>query len=114
MIRSLALAAAVLALSACQADQTTRDLDKLGQDYQQQSEQSASPQNPDQATRADICGASHYRDLLGKSVSQIDRDGLPPHARIIRPGEMVTQDFMPERLNIRVGPDGKVASLQCF
>jgi hypothetical protein len=114
MIRSLTLAVAVLALSACQADQTTRDLDKLGQDYQQQSEQSATPQNADEATRADICGASRYRDLLGKPESQINRDTLPPHTRIIRPGEMVTQDFVPARLNIRLGPDGKVASLQCF
>jgi hypothetical protein len=114
MIRTLVLAGAALALSACTADQTTRDLDQLGQDYQRQTEQGATPQNTDEATRADYCGASHFRALIGKTESQIDRDTLPLHTRIIRPGEMVTQDFLPERLNIRLGPDGKVASVQCF
>jgi len=114
MIRSLLLAAALTALAACEAEQTTRDLDQIARDYQHQSENSATPQNADEATRADVCGASHFQSLLGQPASSINRDTLPPHARIISPGMMVTQDFVPGRLNIRVGPDAKVASIQCF
>jgi len=112
MIRTLMFVGAALALCACTTpDPTARDLDQISRDYQHES---ADSQNVDQATHADICGASHFQDLIGKPESQINRDALPLHTRIIRPGVMVTQDFLPERLNIRVGPDGKVASLQCF
>jgi len=114
MIRSLTIAAAALALAACQTQQTDRDLDRLGRDYQRQSQESATSQNVDDATRADICGASHFADLVGKPASAISRDTLPPRSRIISPGMMVTQDFVAGRLNIRVGPDDKVTAVQCF
>lgn len=115
MIRSMLAAAAALSLAACQTpEQTTRDLDHLSRDYQQSSQEGATPQNAEEATRADVCGASHYANLVGQPASSINRDMLPPRARIISPGVMVTQDFSPERLNLRVGPDGKVASVQCF
>ncbi len=113
MIRSMMCAAAVLSLAACETpNQTTRDLDHLSRDYQQSSEATAS--NAEDATRADICGASHFVNLVGTQAAAINRDTLPPRARIISPGQMVTQDFVAARLNIRVGPDGKVASVQCF
>jgi hypothetical protein len=115
MIRFVLTAAAVLSLTACETpNPTTRDLDRLGRDYQQSSQEGATPQNADEATRADVCGASHYASLVGQPESAINRDDLPPRARIISPGMMVTQDFSPERLNLRIGPDGKVASVQCF
>ena len=114
MIRSMMLAAAAaLMLSGCETPEpTTRDLDHLTSDYQQSS--SATPQNAEEATRADVCGASHFANLIGQPAAAINRDALPAHARIISPGQMVTQDFVAGRLNIRVGPDGKVASVQCF
>lgn len=114
MIRSMVLALAAAAmLSACETPkQTTRDLDHLASDYQQSNQDA--PQNVDDATRADTCGASHFASLVGQPASSINRDTLPPRTRIISPGQMVTQDFIAARLNIRVGPDGKVAALRCF
>jgi peptidase inhibitor I78 family protein len=114
MIRSLMLAlAAASILSSCETPEpTTRDLDHLSRDYQQASQ--ATADNADDATRADVCGASRFVNLVGQPASAINRDALPARARIISPGQMVTQDFVAERLNIRVGPDGKVASIQCF
>ncbi|MFT3726452.1 MAG: I78 family peptidase inhibitor [Terricaulis sp.] len=114
MMRRVMLAiAAAATLAACETpNQTTRDLDHLARDYQQ-SEQTA-PQNVDDATRADICGASHFANLVGQPASSINRDTLPPRTRIISPEQMVTQDFVAARLNIRVGPDGKVTMVQCF
>lgn len=115
MIRLVLGAAMALALAACQApDPTYRDLDQMGRDYQRQTAGSSNPQNEEQATAADVCHASQFRSLMGTPASAIDRSTLPPHTRIITPGMMVTQDFSPERLNIRVAPDGKVAALQCF
>jgi hypothetical protein len=113
MIRLVLATAAVLSLAACETpDPTTRDLDHLSRDYQQSV--SAQPQNEEDATRADTCGASHFANLVGQPAASINRDTLPPRARIISPGQMVTQDFVAERLNLRIGPDGKVAAVQCF
>jgi len=104
------LATALLSLvAACgSAPQTYRDLDRLGQDYQRP------PQNADEATRADTCGAARFRNLIGEESATIDPASLPRQTRIITPDMMVTQDFSPTRLNIIVGTDGRVGSLRCF
>jgi hypothetical protein len=115
MIRLALSAAALLLLAACMTpDPTYRDLDQMGRNYQRDTQSTATPQNAEQATAADTCHASHFRSLMGTPASAIDRSTLPAHTRIISPGMMVTQDFSPERLNIRVAPDGKVAAIQCF
>jgi len=72
------------------------------------------PSNADQATAQDTCGANAFRHLIGTAASAIDRSTLPPRARVIMPGQMVTMDFSAERLNIRVAPDGKVTEVGCF
>ena len=104
------LAALALALTAAcgTTPQTYRDLDRLGQDYQHP------PQNAEEATRADTCGASRFRNLIGEEAATIDRATMPANTRFITPGMMITQDFSPTRLNIHVGMDGKIASMGCF
>src|SRR5262245_5598032 len=72
------------------------------------------PNNAEEATAQDTCGASQWRQYVGRPVGDIDRSRLPPRARVIMPGQMVTMDFSAERLNIRVGPDGKVTEVGCF
>lgn len=115
-MKRMAIAAVfAMALAACtQAPQTYRDLDQLGRNYERES--TSHPQTPpsDGTTAQDTCGASRFRNLMGAPESQIDRSTLPPGTRVIRPGQMVTQDFNALRLNIRIAPDGKVAALECF
>lgn len=72
------------------------------------------PNNAQDATAQDTCGASHWRQYVGRPASEIDRSQLPARARVIMPGQMITMDFSAERLNIRVGPDGKVTEVGCF
>jgi hypothetical protein len=74
----------------------------------------AMPRNAEEATAQDTCHAAQFRALLGKLDTEIDQTALPPHTRIIRPGMMVTQDFSPQRLNVHVGPDHRIAALDCF
>ena len=115
MIRLALGAGALLALAACETpDPTYRDLDQMGRNYQRDTQASATPQNAEQATAADVCHARQFRSLIGTPASSIDRSTLPAHTRIISPGMMITQDFSPERLNVRVAPDGKVAAVECF
>lgn len=112
-------AVAVLAAAACtQTPQTYRDLDRLGQDYEHETltgqPAPAAPLNAEQATAQDTCGAARFRSLIGTQADQIDRASLPARTRVIMPGQMVTMDFSPDRLNIRVAPGGVVTTLECF
>src|SRR5262245_23677255 len=72
------------------------------------------PNTAEEATAQDTCGASHWRQYIARPVGDIDRSRLPPRARVIMPGQMMTMDFSATRLNIRVGPDGKVTQVGCF
>ncbi|HVZ99764.1 MAG TPA: I78 family peptidase inhibitor [Caulobacterales bacterium] len=104
------LASALLMVSACtSAPQTYRDLDQISRQ-----EQAALGRNSGQANPQDTCGMAAFQGLVGKPADEIDQSSLPPRTRIIRPGMMITQDFSPQRLNIRVAPDGKVSELGCF
>jgi hypothetical protein len=72
------------------------------------------PQNAEEATAQDTCGASRFQQLVGTLASEIDQATLPPGSRVITPDAIVTQDFRPDRLNVMVGTDGRVGSLSCF
>jgi len=104
------LAALALGVAGACAEppQTYRDLEQLGQDYQRP------PRDADEATRADTCGASRFRNLIGEEIAGIDPETLPARSRVITPDMMITQDFSPTRLNIIVGADGRIGSLRCF
>ena len=77
-------------------------------------ESPAVPANAAEATAQDTCGASAHQALIGTPASAIDLAAYPAGTRIITPDMMVTQDFVPTRLNITTGTDGAVASLNCY
>ncbi len=74
----------------------------------------AAPTNAAEATAQDTCGAAAHLALVGTSASAIDLATLPAGTRIVTPETMVTQDFVPARLNITTSTDGDVASLNCY
>jgi hypothetical protein len=74
----------------------------------------AGPTNAAEATAADTCGAAAHQALIGTPASGIDLATLPQGTRIVTPETMVTQDFVPTRLNVTTGTDGNVASLNCY
>ena len=61
----------------------------------------------------DTCGASDLQFFVGQPASALDAVRLSQPVRIIRPGEMVTMDFVPERVNFRVGADGRIFEITC-
>lgn len=69
------------------------------------------PQTAAEATAQDTCGAGAYRNLIGTPVSAVD---VQPGARVIGPDTMVTQDFVPDRLNFIVDAQGMITSLECY
>ncbi|MGB3146898.1 MAG: I78 family peptidase inhibitor [Paracoccaceae bacterium] len=61
----------------------------------------------------DLCGAKQQAGLVGQPVARLpDLSGGGP-VRIIHPGQPVTQDYAPGRLNIIVGKDGIIGEIWC-
>ncbi|KAI1846599.1 hypothetical protein JX265_009097 [Neoarthrinium moseri] len=57
--------------------------------------------------------------LVGKTLSDEShtetsfcKKDLPERCRVIQPGQMVTKDFVPDRLNVHVKEDGTVSHVQ--
>lgn len=72
----------------------------------------------EEAPPEDICGAVRVSDFLGQMrsdalVAEIARLSGARRVRWIRPGDMVTMDYSPERLNVHLDAEGRVARLAC-
>lgn len=50
----------------------------------------------------DACGAAALQDLVGQPASVLAAMTFPAPTRVIRPGQAVTMDYNPARLNIEV------------
>ncbi|MBT8409005.1 MAG: hypothetical protein KJN93_05215 [Alphaproteobacteria bacterium] len=62
---------------------------------------------------ADTCGVTEYQTLVGQPREALTGLVLPVRTRIIAPGDMVTQDLDPERLNIELDESGFITGLRC-
>lgn len=108
-MRKLLMTACVLALAACGQTTTPATTEAPVAETPV-----AAPTNAAEATAQDTCGAAAHQALIGTPASAIDLTTFPAGTRIITPETMVTQDFVPTRLNITTGTDGNVASLNCY
>lgn len=52
-------------------------------------------------------------ELTGRDAALIDPAAFPGPVRIIRPGDMVTMDYNPNRINVRLDAQDRVASVTC-
>ena len=70
---------------------------------------------PDPNPQPDLtsCHAVGLDGLIGAPVSQLPTQGAWSSLRIIWPGQMVTMDYSPTRLNVRVNAVGIILSLNC-
>jgi Peptidase inhibitor I78 family len=59
------------------------------------------------------CGADALGAFGGQPLAAVQAQGLPPGARIIRPGDMVTEDFSTSRLNVDLDANDRVTRLWC-
>jgi hypothetical protein len=67
----------------------------------------------DVAQGGNACGAADFQTLVGTSVGGLDPSSLPEPRRIIFPGQVVTQDFSAQRLNVVIGADDLVSRVYC-
>ena len=60
-----------------------------------------------------LCGADLRTEFLGQSLTALQAAGLPPGARVIRPGDAVTEDYSDQRLNVDLDANDRVTRLWC-
>lgn len=62
---------------------------------------------------APACAAGAYQVLVGQLIGEVHTESLPEPNRIYGQGDMITMDYRPDRLNVIVGDDGRVAEVRC-
>jgi hypothetical protein len=105
---------ALLMLGACATERTPtyRELERNAAEYERGGVSGlAAPQNAEDATARNTCGARVYRDKIGTPVADMQ---VPANARVIAPGTAVTDDFRSGRLNIITDENGAITALQCY
>jgi|TARA_R110000744_G_scaffold77899_4_gene153676 hypothetical protein len=68
---------------------------------------------PDFETVTDSCGAGARDYLIGQSLGEVDLDSLARLVRPIHPGQPVTMDHRPDRLNLDLDGDGVIVRIWC-
>jgi hypothetical protein len=67
----------------------------------------------DPPNRPARCEVAAFQSLVGQRDDEIDRDRLPQSFRIICHDCQATMDYNPNRLNIQLDPQNRVASVSC-
>jgi hypothetical protein len=62
---------------------------------------------------ADSCGAGARAYLIGQPIGEVDQPSLARTVRAIHPGQPVTQDYSPFRLNLDLDGDGVIVRVWC-
>jgi len=68
------------------------------------------PVEPD----TDQCNASSLQGLVGQSGTVLQKMMLPAGTRVINPGDPVTMDFRPDRMNVEIGASGRIEKVACY
>ncbi|WP_296418126.1 I78 family peptidase inhibitor [Pseudooctadecabacter sp.] len=68
---------------------------------------------PVPAATDDTCNAGRHAGLVGQDATALERVLILAPVRLIRPGQAVTMDFRPDRINFTIGPDNRITSISC-
>ncbi|MCF2905849.1 hypothetical protein L0666_12695 [Octadecabacter sp. CECT 8868] len=68
---------------------------------------------PIPAPEQDTCNAAQHATLIGQDATALERVLLLAQVRVIRPGQAVTMDFRPNRINFNVGADERIKTITC-
>jgi hypothetical protein len=105
MMRLMLAGLVALTMAACtHQPMSHRDLEEMTARHQREAVSRPEP---------DSCQMEANRNLIGMDGASIDQSALPAGTRVICHDCMVTMDYAPARLNVQLGPDGKVVSLRC-
>lgn len=110
----LVMSAALLSLAGCNANSSSAPQRGTALPPPESTMEPEAPANPDAPT----CSADKLGEFVGQSPSDAVMSRIKAiigdkTIRTIRPGQAVTMDFRPDRLNIEIGEDGLIKSLRC-
>ena len=75
---------------------------------------SCGAEGPGGSGAADTCNAREYRDLIGDRVADLAAlSQAAPRVRYVYPGQAVTEDDRPDRLNIVFDGSDRVVRVYC-
>lgn len=61
----------------------------------------------------DSCNANQYSAVIGQDATALERILILSQVRVIRPGQAITMDFRPERINFDVDANERITSIYC-
>ncbi len=61
----------------------------------------------------DTCNANAYAALIGQDATTLEKELILGMVRVIRPGDLVTQDFRPTRINFGINADNRIIEISC-
>jgi len=61
----------------------------------------------------DTCNANTYGYLINSDATDLERVLILGRVRLIRPGEAVTQDFVPTRINFLIDANETISAITC-
>ncbi|MFD1914040.1 I78 family peptidase inhibitor [Halodurantibacterium flavum] len=71
------------------------------------------PEEPVTPEPQDSCGAEGYQGLVGQNARVITGINFAGPVRVIGPGDMVTMDFAPNRINFATDEAGRITRVYC-
>ncbi|NDV02805.1 I78 family peptidase inhibitor [Pseudoroseicyclus tamaricis] len=73
----------------------------------------APPPPPLPAPEVDSCNAAARSGLIGREREALERQLILAPVRVIDPGDAVTEDLMPGRINFYIDAGGRIARITC-
>lgn len=61
----------------------------------------------------DACGAAGFQGLIGQTGEIARLLDLEQATRVIGPGDMVTMDYRPDRINFEIDDQDRIAVVRC-
>jgi hypothetical protein len=61
----------------------------------------------------DTCGAARFADLIGQDATALEKVLVLGPVRVIRPGDAVTMDFQPIRINFMINEHETIRTIDC-
>jgi hypothetical protein len=61
----------------------------------------------------DTCGTADFAGLIGQDATALETTLHLGMVRVIQPGDMVTQDFRPSRINFMIDANDMIQTINC-
>ena len=68
---------------------------------------------PDPLPENDTCNAAPRAALIGQDATALERVLIMGKVRVLRPGQAMTMDYWPDRINFMIDGDNRIARITC-